>query len=106
MKMETKNDEITKIVLKKFKSVFYEEDLELLKNPKEWTLFPLMPLKRKNKNSGLMEFAFIITPDVTILHLGMYLKIPLEGKHIDDFKTKKYTSIEEILNDRWEIDHS
>ncbi len=83
-------------------------DVEFMRNDKRWPYWPILPLKRPDKN-GLPECGFITAHrgrPTTIIIANMYddLGAKTIGELYEKYKLIEYDSFEAIVEDGWVVD--
>lgn len=82
-------------------------DIEFVRNPKNWPLFPILPVKRPSLNgTGWPELGFMVANgestvfigDIHELHFG-----PL-GPQLEEMDIRRYDSLECLFSDGWMVD--
>ena len=87
-----------------------EEDLKLMKDPKSWYRWPILPVKKiPIQIGGRPEFGFLLATGKPIVYLkNMYDLIDLRATTVKEITEKvdgkEYPSFDSIINDGWIID--
>jgi hypothetical protein len=74
------------------------DDLQMIKHPKRWPVYPFLPLKRRVPNSF---------PECGYLCDGfkfMVFKASMFDPVTERTPTTKYNTAEEVIRDGWEVD--
>jgi hypothetical protein len=90
-------------------------DKQMIKNPKDWPQWPILPIKRSGHFSDPDNMGFgLITPDypTVVIHLLLFQvdKINLvihqlaHDGEITGAKTTQYQDIDGLLDDGWTVD--
>lgn len=80
-------------------------DYSFVLNPQKWPNWPFLPMKRYVQNKHLPEFGVIMTRMglSTIFDANLF-DLPKTEEGWKALKHKKYSSVEEMLQDGWIVD--
>ena len=86
-----------------------EDDLKLVKDPKLWYNWPILPLKKLPGNGEIPEFGFLLAIGKPIVYLkNMYdlldLRVTTIKQIMEKVEGKEYPSFENIIDDEWIVD--
>ena len=86
-----------------------EEDLKLIKDPKSWHRWPILPVKKITNKGERPEFGFLLAIGKPIVYLkNMYdlidFGVTTVKEIMEKVEGKEYPSFESIVDDGWIVD--
>lgn len=75
----------------------------ILEKTMNWPYWPLLPLKRKSKDS-MPEVGFIVDQQKVVVYLANLFDFLEQKTKLRDLKKIEYHSLEALVIDGWEVD--
>lgn len=86
-----------------------KEDLDMMKNPDTWWRWPILPMKKIEKEEDRPKLGFMLATGRPIVYTrNMYdlkdIGVKTVKEIMEKAPNKEYTGFEEILDDGWQVD--
>ena len=79
-------------------------DLEFMKSPVEWSLWPMLPVKRCTKERNEPECGFMMAEGKPKVYLMNQLQFLMEHKLRSEVPVQEYESFDALVADGWIVD--
>jgi len=83
-----------------------KKDKAMMQNPRDWPLWPFLPVKREQPDSIEYEVGVMIAQKgkETTVYLVNYWALADKTAKLSEAKTIEYKNIDELLDDGWIVD--
>jgi hypothetical protein len=83
--------------------------IKLMKDPKSWAMYPMLPVKKISDNHKMPEFGFLLATGKSIVFLKNVFDLDDLGIRtvkdiIEKVDKEEYPSFEDIVKDGWIVD--
>ena len=79
------------------------QHIAAINSPDKWFAYPLMPLTKK-ANGDFPTLGVIHKDNLTTVKFANLFMLPLDKKSFNELPGEEYSSIEDLVNDGWEVD--